>query len=321
MNVDATLKRFFPAIVCMALASASYFQASGVNEMLGATLLQAPATTRTGPRPTTARRHTRKSGDAILARNPFDSETGPLDGSIQPDTITRDESTEVPPEAEGDPLNDPLCDFGRVLLIAQADDPDWSFASIQSKAGGSKLRRQGDEIEGQELRFIGWNRVWFIKGGKRCQMKMGDKSHAARTSRRPSASKPKKKRKPRRRSGKVPPEIAKKISRVSDTEFNIERSAVDQILEKQSSLFRRVKLRPVKDGDKVTGLRVSRIRRGSLFETLGMKNGDELRSINGFDLTNPQRALEAYGRLRTAKKLKLSVNRNGSPVTIEFNIQ
>jgi general secretion pathway protein C len=119
----------------------------------------------------------------------------------------------------------------------------------------------------------------------------------------------------------VPPEIANKISRVSATEFNIERSAVDQILEKQSSLFRRVKLRPVKEGDKVTGLRVSRIRRGSLFETLGMKNGDELRTINGFDLTNPQRALEAYGRLRTAKKLKLSVNRNGSPVTIEFNIQ
>ena len=320
MNIDATLQRAFPAIICGALGTASYFQASGVTEMLGATLLQSAPATRSAPR-IPFRRSTKKSGDAILARNPFDSETGPLDGSQAPDTTSRDENTsEVPPEAEGDPLADPLCSFGRVLLIAQADEPEWSFASIESKGGGSKLRRQGDELEGHTLRFIGWNRVWFHQNGKRCQMKMGDKSNASvASSRKPTKKKSRKSK--RRRGNKLPPEIAKKITRVSDTEFNIERSAVDQILEKQASLFRRVKLRPVRDGDKVTGLRISRVRRGTLFETIGIKNGDELRSINGFDLTNPQRALEAYGRLRTANKLKLSVSRNGTPVNIEFNIQ
>jgi general secretion pathway protein C len=208
-----------------------------------------------------------------------------------------------------------------VLLIAQADERAWSFASIESKTGGSKLRREGDEIDSHQLRFIAWDRVWFSQSGKRCQMKMGDKTNATPAPRRGKSVSQKRKKKRRRRGAKLPPEIANKISRVSDTEFNIERSAVEQILDQQSSLFRRVKMRPVRDGDKVTGLRISRVRSGTLFDALGVKNGDEIQSINGFELSNPQRALEAYGRLRTAKKLRLTVKRNGQLVTLEFNIQ
>jgi general secretion pathway protein C len=38
-------------------------------------------------------------------------------------------------------------------------------------------------------------------------------------------------------------------------------------------------------------------------------------------MSDPQKALEAYGRLRTANNLKVKVNRGGSPTTIDFNIQ
>ena len=45
--------------------------------------------------------------------------------------------------------------------------------------------------------------------------------------------------------------------------------------------------------------------------TLGMENGDRLETINGFDMTSPEKALEAYARLRTADHLTVSVNRKG----------
>jgi general secretion pathway protein C len=38
-------------------------------------------------------------------------------------------------------------------------------------------------------------------------------------------------------------------------------------------------------------------------------------------MASPEKALEAYARLRTAEKLTVSVNRRGQPVTIEFNIK
>ena len=52
-----------------------------------------------------------------------------------------------------------------------------------------------------------------------------------------------------------------------------------------------------------------------------MENGDRLESINGFEMSDPQKALEAYARLRTADHLTVSVNRSGTPMNIDFNIQ
>ena len=40
-----------------------------------------------------------------------------------------------------------------------------------------------------------------------------------------------------------------------------------------------------------------------------------------FILGNPEKALEAYARLRTADHLTVSVNRSGKPMNIDFNIK
>jgi general secretion pathway protein C len=58
-----------------------------------------------------------------------------------------------------------------------------------------------------------------------------------------------------------------------------------------------------------------------LLATLGMEDGDRLETINGFDLTNPEQALEAYARLRTAERLILRVHRRGRPVELEVHVR
>ena len=122
-------------------------------------------------------------------------------------------------------------------------------------------------------------------------------------------------------SRSLDPALAAKIHKVSDTEFNIERSVVDEILEKQAELMRSARIVPEKDGDKVVGIRMFGIRKGTLLNVLGFQNSDRLVSINDFDISDPQKALEAYGRLRTVDRLKVNVVRNGAPMTIDFNIQ
>jgi general secretion pathway protein C len=54
---------------------------------------------------------------------------------------------------------------------------------------------------------------------------------------------------------------------------------------------------------------------------LGLKKGDRIQSINGLSLTDPQKALEAYARLRTADRLTLSIQRGGKDANIDFRIQ
>lgn len=88
----------------------------------------------------------------------------------------------------------------------------------------------------------------------------------------------------------------------------------------RASLLGQVRVVPEQRDGKVVGLRLFGLRPNSLLSALGLKNGDRLESVNGFDLTNPEKALEAYARLRTASRLRLHLNRAGQPLDIDLNI-
>jgi general secretion pathway protein C len=75
-----------------------------------------------------------------------------------------------------------------------------------------------------------------------------------------------------------------------------------------------------KDG-KTVGIRLLNIRPDTLLGKLGLQNGDVLRTINGFDMTSPEKALEAYAKLRTAPEITIGVNRGDKPTNIVFNIK
>ncbi len=236
----------------------------------------------------------------------------------------------MPPKEEvnRDPYEDPDCDVAKVLLIAASEDPQWSFAALAGSDGKSMLRRQGDEIGGYKVTFIGdqrtleqrqsgkrdlFDRVWLTSStGARCQIRMGGKLPLK------GAPPPKE---PVKSKGGVSKDISDKIHKISETEFDVERSVVDNILENQAELMKSARIVPEKEGDKVVGIRLFGIRPDSLLGTLGIENGDRLSSINGFEMSNPQSALEAYTKLRTADHLTVAVNRHGNPVNIDFNIK
>jgi general secretion pathway protein C len=323
MGFDAKLKRFFPLVVCALIGLVAFFQSAGLGQLVASAVIgeaSAPAPGDKTPPPTgvLAQPTSKKTGEPILARNIFDSETGPLTGDAGfkgGDLPLPTTPTPSGPVAD----EDPPCGFGRVLLIAASEDPQWSFARIEDDGGGAHLRRIGDDIGGHTLQAVGWNRVWLADGGGRCQMKLGDKR--ATPTRKPSGDDGGRgTTKAGRRGRELSPEMAAKINKVSDTEFNIERSLVNEILENQAELMKTARIVPEKDGDKA-GIRLFGIRPNSLLDHLGLKNGDRLESINGFDMSDPQKALEAYARLAQADKLKVQVNRKGAPMSIDFNIQ
>jgi general secretion pathway protein C len=324
MGLDAILKRYFPVAICVLVATAAYFQASGMGQLVAGSVLLDPSAMPPPPpapksgganAPSGPERVT--NGAPILGRNPFDSVTGPLDGTSQSVALP---STEAAPVDTSNPYNDPICDVAKCLLITQSDDPDWSFAAVAGSDGKSQLRRRGDDIGGHTVYWIGWDRVWLIQGSSRCQMQVhGEKKVAMAAPAAPSAAGPSETRKGR--GSKVPADMAAKIHKVSETQFDIERSLVDQVLENQGELMKSARIVPEKEGDKVVGIRLFGVRPDSLLGTLGLENGDRLQSINGFEMSDPQKALEAYARLRSADKLTVTVNRRGKPMTIDFSIK
>ena len=328
MGIDALLKRFFPAVLLVLVGIAAFFQASGLGQLVASSVAVDPSSLPTAvpggkrlPAPAPVNTDHSTNGSAILSRNPFDSATGPLDAKP---ASTEDATTPPPAENSGDPMEDPYCDAAKVLLITWSEDPDWSFAAIAGGDGKSTLRRVGDEFNGYKVHYIGWDRLWLMSGaGQRCQVVVGGKppppkagggSNMPPPALEPTTPSSKKK-------SKVPPEIASKIHKISDTHFEVERSVIDQIMENQADLLRSVRVVPEKEGDKTAGLRLFGIRPDSLLGTLGVENGDRLSSINGFDINDPTKALEAYTRLRTSDHLTVSINRRGKPMNIDVNIK
>jgi general secretion pathway protein C len=124
-----------------------------------------------------------------------------------------------------------------------------------------------------------------------------------------------------RNAGLSDEDLSEGIEKLSDTRFNIQRGLVDKVLANQGSLMRTARVIPHEENGRVVGVKLYGIRRDSLLGRLGIRNGDMLRTINGFDMTSPDSALEAYSRLRSADKLTLAVKRQNNEMTIEYNIQ
>ena len=103
--------------------------------------------------------------------------------------------------------------------------------------------------------------------------------------------------------------------------FTASQVIVDKVLENQAALMRSARIVPEQKDGKVVGIRMFGIRKDTLLGTLGFQNGDRLENINGFDMTSPEKALEAYARLRTAGNLKVQITRRGKPVTVDFRIK
>jgi general secretion pathway protein C len=324
MKVDQILRRYFWAVVGVLVSVVALLHAQALTQIIGiyrlgldaSELSAAPVSARTVPTGMATGRSI--SADAILSRNPFDSVTGPLHAPevpLEPVAAQVDMS---------DPMHAPHCEGIKVLVIAESTDPEWSFAALTTGSGAeakSVLRRKGGEVNGKTVEWISWDRVWLASGRSLCQLEMFAPMNpkqlvAAETDAGAPHAPP-----PREGSGSIDPEIARGIQRVSATEFKVDRGVVDKILENQAELMRQARIVPEQENGKMVGIRLFGVRPDTLLGVLGMENGDRLQTINGFDMTSPEKALEAYARLRTADTLTVQVNRRGTNTNLDYHIQ
>ena len=66
------------------------------------------------------------------------------------------------------------------------------------------------------------------------------------------------------------------------------------------------------------GFKLLGIRPGSLGEALAFQNGDTVLTVNGFELTTPQQALDAWTKLQQAAEVKFAIIRRDEARTITW---
>jgi general secretion pathway protein C len=317
MSIERFLKKNFWAVILLLLMFVAFFTARAFSQVLalalGADAKQLSAPPLQNRTASTAQGAKATSGEAILSRNAFDHVTGPLRDEPKVEDTTAQEPETI------DPRSAPICDGVKLVAIAALDNDELSFAAM-TITGETKpvLRRKGQDAGGKKVEHIGRDRVWFMNGRSLCQAELfKDGPKAA-----PVAAAPPPEQPSGRSAPGVSPEIMKGIQKISATEFNIDRGTVDKIIENQAELMKIARIVPEKGEDgKVVGIKLFGLKPDTLLGQLGMENGDRLQTINGFEVANPEKALEAYARLRTADKLVVVVNRRGQNVNLDYNIK
>lgn len=325
MSLEVLFKRYFAVVVAAAVAVAAYLQAAGISSLLAGALapessLQLPPIPELSPIVITL-----PNATPIRDRNPFDSVTGPLyDLPEDPE-----EEAEKAPLVVTDPLSVAACAGVQVFILTESTDPLWSFAAVQGPGEeGPSLRRVGDPIGDKRIAYIGFNpasnrpTIW-LEGDTLCQSSLFGTEPpppAPAAAPTPEAT-PEAAATDAAGARAMDPDLQNKIKKLGETEFEIDRSAVDKILENQADLMKSARIVPEQKDGKVVGIRLFGVRPETLLGQLGFTNGDRLETINGFDMGSPEKALEAYARLRTAGSLTIQINRRGKPTTMNYKIK
>jgi general secretion pathway protein C len=111
------------------------------------------------------------------------------------------------------------------------------------------------------------------------------------------------------------------IKKIDDTNYEIDKSLVEKVLLNPMAVAKGARVVPSMKNGKPDGFKLYAIRPASAFAKLGLSNGDTLQSINGFELTSADKALEVYTKLREATSLEVEVTRRGKPVTLKYSIR
>ncbi|WP_052376226.1 type II secretion system protein GspC [Chondromyces apiculatus] len=329
MHADLALKRAFLPAVLLLIATAAHLQAKGIAALVASALDDArhglaPPWRRVPPvalasaltsTRTNSTDHHATTAAAILARNPFDSVTGPLDG-------TR------PPPAPDSPDSVPTCASTRLLLVAASDDTRWSFAAIASgetTRGGSSnavLRRTGDTVGDHVVAAIGPDRIWLEASGTRCEVKLGAPAIVSGT-REPSAREPPQPSTARGGPGNASAlleRLRERIRPLGEDSFEIDRSAIAMLLE-QPALIGGVRPSPAPQDGGAGGLRLTGIRPGSPLAAIGLKSGDHLLQVNGADVRDPRAVLALHAQLGSTSLLTATLSRDGRPRTVTLHVR
>ncbi len=112
----------------------------------------------------------------------------------------------------------------------------------------------------------------------------------------------------------------KGIHKVSANSYEIEQSEIDATLSNLNTIATQARIVPsFKDGES-NGFKLFSIRPGSLYSKIGIKNGDVVQRINGYEITSPDKALEIYSKLKSAKQITVDLQRRGKPQTLDYSI-
>lgn len=99
---------------------------------------------------------------------------------------------------------------------------------------------------------------------------------------------------------------------------SVKKSDIDTALGDMSKILTEARIRPYFTAGKADGFLITRITPGSLFQQMGLENGDIIQGVNNQTLESPERLLELYKGLKDGSEITLNLKRRGNEETLKY---
>jgi len=304
-------QRHIIAVNFLLIAGIAYFAARSVNDIILQSLQGAPAlppAVAAGAQGTVV--HPRSYYDQIAKRDVFNL---------------------VPQEAPAPVVT--TVDLHIKLLGTSQATRERPFAIIEDQSGEQALYTVGDEIPGAgRLVSVQKSRILVLAGGQQVALDLPKDEMPSGVESVPSAPSRVGNRKPIRMNpaSRVPPTVLEKkdendvpdvdVDEEGENHYGLKRSELKDALAHSTKLFQQIHAIPNIQNGKTNGFTLDEIEPGSVFEDLGLEDGDQLTAIDGRQIENPAEAVGLLSTIQTRSSVDITVMRDGHPVQLHYDI-
>jgi general secretion pathway protein C len=116
-------------------------------------------------------------------------------------------------------------------------------------------------------------------------------------------------------------DLSERVKRLAENRFQVQRSDVEEVARNPAQLFSQARILPKYENGQMTGVQLNAIRPGSLFEQIGIQNGDTIVEFNGLKIDSPEQSAELLREFQESKQFNVTVQRsNGEQVPLTYEL-
>ena len=111
------------------------------------------------------------------------------------------------------------------------------------------------------------------------------------------------------------------VQSLGNGEYIVDQKAIQYALDNPAQIMMDAKFIPNMTKDKQEGFILRKVRKGGIYDNLGMQNGDVLLRINDYSISDPENALQAFMALRGMDKMQLYIIRDKNKMVMNYQIR
>ena len=196
-----------------------------------------------------------------------------------------------------------------IKLLAIYNASDVTVVTVEHKRQTTVLSK-GEAINGFVLEGAGNTYATFSKNGKTYKINLiisTKDDRSIRSSKPISVPAPSKKK------------VEGDIVDAGDHKI-VDKSLIDHYGKNMDDLEKNIGIKEIKNGNDLQGFSIAFIRKGSLFEKLGVKRGDVIKAINGQTIDSYEAAFNVYKNISNINNLTLVIERDKEEMELEYEV-